>query len=301
VQQLSGGSAAQLLEAAMVSERYSCLWLLCNSRPAQRLESIMVLHLFWRAAAIKCDLCMRALCWLPAAERLDELAVISLIQAAVESKQYNCLVGPEGGAGLLSLSAAQRMSTSTFQALLHTAMQAGAEDTEEPPYQLPVQHSCELEQEEEQLAAAAEHSDEERAPHHAGWFELLATLPAAQHLSSAEVGQLLQAAVRQEEVGKATHCIDGLLQLPQAQQLSADVMISLLLSAMNGDRSGWRLALFKLQAAQQLSSEHVVQLMEAAVPQGTRRRAHWAVQQLWCLPAAQQISGSILPQLLQLK
>jgi hypothetical protein len=113
--------------------------------------------------------------------------------------------------------------------------------------------------------------------------------PAAQHLSSAEVGQLLQAAVRQEEVGKATHCIDGLLQLPQAQQLSADVMIELLLSAMKGDRKGWRLALFELQAAQQVSSEHVVQLMEAAVLQGTE---HWGLQRLWCMSAARQVSST---------
>jgi hypothetical protein len=84
-----------------------------------------VAQLLQAASTIKCDVCVRALCWLPGAAQLGQATVASLVHAAVERQLPHCLEGPGGSAGLLSLPTAQHFSSSTMDALLTAAVQAG--------------------------------------------------------------------------------------------------------------------------------------------------------------------------------
>jgi hypothetical protein len=125
VQRLSSSSAVQVLEAAMAAGQPQCMRLLCESPAVQQLQRSAVGQLIQATLHVKCDVCVRALCWLPGASQLDEATVVNFVHIAVEHKLPHCLEGPGGSAGLLSLPAAQRFSSSTIDALLQAAVQAG--------------------------------------------------------------------------------------------------------------------------------------------------------------------------------
>jgi hypothetical protein len=112
----------------------------------------------------------------------------------------------------------------------------------------------------------------------------------ARQLSSAAVLPALEAAVKRN-----TWCLQELLQLPAAKQISGEELAQLIQTAVLCDKSSRLDALCKLPAAQQLSSAAVEQLLLAAL-----QHVKAAAVPLLCrLPAAQQL-GEKMRQLRQL-
>jgi hypothetical protein len=128
-------------------------------------------------------------------------------------------------------------------------------------------------------------------PGSAGYTAQLCQLPEAQSNSTSELVQVLEAAV------KSPWCLEELLQLPGAKQLSCDVAAWLLLH-VTGDNGGWICAqsVCDAPADQQLSSQEVLQLLRAAV----ERDNGCALTCICELPAAQQLSSSSMAQLVDL-
>lgn len=143
-QQLSSSCTAQALEAVLVAEQHHCVRLLCKLPAAEELDELAVAALLQAAVQIKCDGCVRALRQLPGAYDMAEEAVMSLVHAALQLKLPACLAGPSGSAGLLSLPAAQSFSSSTIDAMLHAAVQAGCTCAAPLLCGLPAKPSCEV-------------------------------------------------------------------------------------------------------------------------------------------------------------
>jgi hypothetical protein len=87
-------------------------------------------------------------------------------------------------------------------------------------------------------------------------------------------------------------------ELPAAQQLANDVVVQLLLAAVEGgvDAAGLSI-LCRLPTAQSRNCSEVLELLQAAVKAGSV--AGGSRECLCRLPAAQQLSSSVVAQLLQ--
>jgi hypothetical protein len=113
-------------------------------------------------------------------------------------------------------------------------------------------------------------------------------LPAARHLSTAELQQLMCAAVE-------CSCLPGVAQicrLNSALQFTSEEILQPLQAAVNCSNAACTEELCRLPAAAQLSSAAVAELMQAAT-------CFWCLRRLRWLPAAAQVSSVRVMQLLE--
>jgi hypothetical protein len=128
-------------------------------------------------------------------------------------------------------------------------------------------------------------------------FKLVCKVPAAIQLDSAAVARLLQAALQQSRLGFT----ELLLAFPATQQFGADMVVQLLHSLFKSitaqpDRITAKLCM--LQAAQQLSSSVVEQLLLAAIERNGGSSCDTCTEALCGLPAARQLGSDSVARLL---
>ncbi|KAF6252214.1 hypothetical protein COO60DRAFT_545387 [Scenedesmus sp. NREL 46B-D3] len=248
------------------------------------------------------------LCQLPAAARLSSDAVMLLLQAASQEFAY------KAARKLCGLAAAQQLSSEQVETLLHACMQdntaAGHSDCMALTSALCMASTCEL--------PGAMHLSSHavtRLLHTALTVdsvmycfmdaEQLCRLPAATAISSADVASLLQAAFLKPPSQTADNGIEDLMHsLPAYSQLNSTQVAQLLRAAAerccssssNDDFEGYIVftSLCELPAAQQLSTEQVLQPLKVVAPHNAR-----CTKALCQLPAAQQLSSEAVAQLLQ--
>jgi hypothetical protein len=130
-----------------------------------------------------------------------------------------------------------------------------------------------------------------------GCFEMICELPVASQLDSAAVARLLQAALQQG----GSHCLHSLLAFPAAEQFRADMIVQLLYVLLKCEipQLDWFAAkLCMLQAAQQLRSSVVEQLLLAAIESSINGSSDICMKALCGLPAASQLGGESVARLL---
>jgi hypothetical protein len=121
----------------------------------------------------------------------------------------------------------------------------------------------------------------------------LSTLPAAQHLSSQEVSELLALLLTSIKPydRDVAECTAAFCRLPAAQQLSSQAVIQLLTLLLTWSRhqavDECMAALCRLPAAQQLTRDYVIQLLQTAAGLA---HADCGAELLCSLPAAKHIS-----------
>jgi hypothetical protein len=205
---------------------------------------------------------VQLLCRLPAAMQLKDTAVASLL---VEATMRGANVAVEQ---LCKLASAQQMSSKVVVSVFDGCV------------------------------AACRHSSPQSQNTHV--MEHIVDLPAARHLGSSVVVQLLLKAIGLDVSNTYTRdlCVRRLCQLPAADDISNDEMVQLLLAVFNRQQlpNDILLCLFALSAVERLSCAEVQQLMCAAVQCGMLL----GMTRLCYLSAAQQLSSEELLQPLQL-
>jgi hypothetical protein len=112
---------------------------------------------------------------------------------------------------------------------------------------------------------------------------------SAQQLSTNAVMALLLAAVQSQ------CCVEQLRELPAAQQLRSDEVLQLLQAAVAQDSTSITDRLFELPAAQQFGGDMVAQLLETAISKGTSANR----LALFNMQPVQQLSASLVARLLE--
>jgi hypothetical protein len=274
------------------------------------------------------DWCIRLLCQLPVAAELSTDAVTRLLLAAYEECQY------DAGRFFCELNVAQQLSSDQTEGLLHMLMQTGSRVAHDisstwefwqAVYRLPgamqldssavvrllrtaiCMDDADASEDLVELPAAADISSADVASLlHEAFAEpadvgiAYATLdimqiPAFQQLNSAEVAQLLHAAAQHYSDGDETREYKGLTslcELAAAQELSSEQVLQPLQLVVHSDVCTE--ALCKLPAMQQLSSETVAQLLQAAIVGKSER----SFELLCALPAVQQLGSVAVGELL---
>jgi hypothetical protein len=213
----------------------------------------------------------RMLCDLPGAEQLDCQAVLQLLQAVLK-------LGHDAR-GPYFLPGARQLDSQQVLQLLQAAVLQQSSYMMSGLCRLPAAQQLDSQVLLQLLQTAVQHNID---------MVYLIELPAAQLNDSEAVTQLMQSAMKHGS-GK----LDELCGLAAAHQLGADQTMQLLQTAVgHGTFGGYTEHLVKLQCAQALSSEHVVQLMKRACKTGCGESTHL----LCSLPAAQHLS---IQQLLQ--
>jgi hypothetical protein len=131
------------------------------------------------------------------------------------------------------------------------------------------------------------------------WFLRMCEVPLASQLDSAAVARLLQAALQH---GRQL-CASRLLEFPAAQRFSVDMVAQLLhslLECRTATANLHRLApqVCRLQAAQQLSSSVVEQLLLAAIELDNDSACYSCTKALCGLTAARQLGSDSVARLL---
>jgi hypothetical protein len=279
------------------------------------------------------DACITKLCQLPVAAELSTNAVTQLLQAAHEEGEY-------GAARLFcGLDASQQLSSEQVEALLQGILTQPAvygwsrttafcEALHRLPGALQMNSSAvvrllrtgiRVHAEEDadnvvskwlcELPAAADISSADVASLLREAFakpsndvidlitQDIMQLPSYDHLNSADVAELLHAAAEYYVDGSWWQTFKGLTslcELEAAQDLSSEQVLQPLQLTLRQNGVGTA-ALCDLPAVQQLSSEAVAQLLQAAIASG----CEGSVEALLDLPAVQQLSSYAVAQLLQ--
>jgi hypothetical protein len=290
-------------------------WLLGSheSSIAQQLSAEATVQLLQAAVENKCD--VEPLCAVPAAQRLQSQELLQLLQAAVAKDKTPTVANT---IYLFRLPSAQQFDGGMCAQLLETAIKTGTNtmvllDMEAVQQQLSPSLVARL------LEVAIEHDDE-------SVLVGLLDLESARQLSLSSLKRVLAAALQRSPDTYSWR----LLRVPAVGQLTPTELDVLLIDGLEGDKEWWAETLFELPAAQemaadfvlngikngiiavpsiedggwlrslpvfqQMSSDAVFELLQAAVSRGPAAVRYIAVM---CeLPAAKQLSSESLQQLL---
>jgi hypothetical protein len=271
-QRLSSSSITQALEDAMVAGQQDCARLLCESPAVQHLGSLAIAQLLQTAIRSRCDVGVRALCLLSGARQLEEATVLSLVHSALEQKLPECLAGPAGSAGLLSLPAVQQFSSGTLNDLLQTAAQAGCAGAAPLLCQLPARPSFEAQ-------------------------DVIARLVAAVNSVKFQAADLQLPSPAFEQAGVWLEVLQAVAPWRVAVQLAGDLLQEAVSSSSRGSIAMVRLLTSGLSVLQKLKLPEMCSLMQAAM-QCAAEGAGVKVAALAGLPAAQKMDAVTLDKML---
>jgi hypothetical protein len=293
-QRLSSSSITQALEDAIVAGQHDCARLLCESPAVQHLGGLAIAQLLQTAIRSRCNVGVRALCLLSGARQLEEATVLSLVHSALEQKLPECLAGPAGSAGLLSLPAVQQFSSSALSELLQTAAQASCLGATPLLCQLPTRPNFEVQEVIAWLVAAVSSADPQLPSpgfEQAGvWLEVLQAI-APYRVAVQLAGDLLREAIDGSSSSSITmvRLLTGGLSV--LQKLKLPEVCSLMQAAMqcSADGAGVKVAaLAGLPAAQKMDAVTTDKMLACAGQLQTPDAA-LGINALRSLPAAQRL------------
>jgi hypothetical protein len=274
--QLSTEATLQLLQAAVESK--CSVAPLCQVPAAQQLQSHEVLQLLQAAVAEDDSGNMGCLYELPAAQHFDGDMLAQLLETAIKiGTSTNRLA-------LLSMHSAQQLSASLITQLLQVAIEHNDEAAVAQLLGLQSTQQLTLSMLERLLEAALQQGADSYS-----WK--LFCVPAAKQLGSCEVAGFIAAALERHK----WHWAKTLCELPAAKQIPAGSVSALVLTAIQRSKEccDW---LRRLPAFEQLSSDAVVELLQAAVKKGPAAGGYVGV--ICDSSAARQLSNQSLQQLL---
>lgn len=289
--QLSSGDALHLLQAAVQRDDAISTAALCSLPAAADISSTEALQLLKTALQHYSQECLEPLVCLEGAHQLSCDAVAQLLHTAVQqrSRAY--------AAALQGLPGAQQLSSEAVLDLLVAAVGPLLAEQDAALEQL---SSAGSSMGQTDVSSSGNNSSSSGSSSYgsrisrARCAEVLCMLPGAQQLPSAVLVQLLQAAVKH---GTACVCIGPLLGLPAAQYIASSVMVQLLVvrgfaDTQDIDDIVWMVCMAE---AAQSGADVVAALLSAAIRLGSS----WCVARLSQLPAAQQLGSDTLAGLLQ--
>jgi hypothetical protein len=290
--QLGSAAVAQLLLVALESHAHKqCIYSLSNLAAAAQLSSSQLTELLQAAVQFKEDECTRVLCNLPAAEQMSSKQVAAVLLSALQHGSTECahamlddipavvcltgdmlaplmLADLEVSAGcterLCRLPGRDQLDSATVVQLLQAAVQAGAYDS----------------------------------------FELL--IPTVATITGGDAIQLLQAVLQapvwQEHSSQASQTVVDVSTLSASSEFSSAQLTELMMAAASLELQDSALLSFDhamcalfchMWNVPFLSSEQLVQVLQAAVQHGNFTFTRLMCRQMWQLP--QLSSEQVVP------
>jgi hypothetical protein len=217
-------------------------------------------------------------------QHVDAATLEAMLQQLVSRCAWPVLAGKFEGQSLCQLPAAAELTSEAVTRLLLVAMQSSDD--------VVISELCTLPALQQLSAAAVFQLLQVSVQHSSKLPDALYELPAVQHLSRKQVLQLLQAGATRGYIAAE------LLMIPAAAEISNVAMFQLLCANSNSESaftvqlSELPPAFYELPAVQQLNSQQLLQLLQAAAEQGE------VPADLCMLPAATDLSTEAALELL---